>query len=150
MPYCALDDLVKIRPNVQTLGVTDSQIEDFIDETDSIVERAIESRWYRDVAHSYGLDPRETLFDPSLLLNADPELTRLACYKTLELFYTFVTKDTPEEDGFERQRKLFAKKYNDELEEVLAAGLSYDWDESGDIDEDEERQIDEDDRIYRR
>ena len=38
------------------------------------------------------------------------------------------------EDAFEQERKLFRDMYVDELEEVLLAGLDYDWDSSDTID----------------
>ena len=46
-------------------------------------------------------------------------------------------KDSPEADGFERHRKLFSKLYTQELKELLAIGINYDWDDSGSIGADE-------------
>jgi hypothetical protein len=149
MAFCTIEDLEKVRPNIRSLGIPDDKLEQFISESDDIITRVLTSRWYRPVAERYGVDPRETLFDVDLLLESEAELTRLGCYKTLELMYLHAANDTPEEDGFSRASKTFEKKFKDELDAVLEAGLSYDWDESGSIALAEERQIEEEDRLYR-
>ena len=84
-------------------------------------------------ASNAGLDHRETPFNADLLLNADVQLTRLGCYKTLELAFLYLMKDAPDPDAFEREHKTFGTLYKTELAEVLGAGLDYDWDETGDI-----------------
>jgi hypothetical protein len=129
--YCADADLVKIRPNILLLGV--GAWTDQIAEATSIINRAITSRWYKMACSNAGVDHREVPFDADLLLSAETQLTRLGCYKTLELAFLFLMKDSPEPDAFERESKLFANLYKTELAEVLAAGLDYDWDETGDL-----------------
>lgn len=129
--YCTEDDLIKIRPNIMGLGVDDWS--DQIEEAGNIIDRAIETFWYRRIAEENDINWRETTFDRNLLLSASTQLTRLGSYKTLERCYMFLAKDSKEPDAFERQRELFKKMYDDELSDVLDAGVDYDWDESGAI-----------------
>ena len=131
MAYCAEADLVKVRPNIMLLGV--AAWTDQITESDAIIDRTIEARWYRAACKGYSLDYRETPFDSALLLSSATELTRLGTYKTLELAYIFLQKEAEDADPFERQAGNFRKMYTNELSEVLAAGLDYDWDQSGDL-----------------
>ena len=135
--YCTNADLVKIRPDILDLGVTDWA--DQILEAGKVIDRAIEARWYRTVAKEYNIDPRETPFDRALLLTAEGQTTRLGSYKTLELVYLFLMKNRAD-DAFEKERLLFQKMYRDELEEVLISGLDYDWDEDDDIASSEKNQ----------
>jgi hypothetical protein len=132
--YCTEDDLEKIRPNIMQLGV--DGWDDQLAEATDIINRAIEARWYRASAREYSLDYRETPFDPTKLLSAASQLTRLGVYKALELAYMYVQKDKGGEEGdpFERQAANFRKLYTTELSEVLASGLDYDWSASGDLD----------------
>ncbi len=131
MAYSVDADLEKIKSNILQLGV--ASWSDQQTEAEAIIDRTLENRWYKIVADDYNINYRETLFDKTLLLNADAQLTRLSCYKTFELAYLYLQKDTADSDGFERQRKVFAGLYEEELENVLSLGLDYDWDGSGDI-----------------
>lgn len=131
--YSTDDDLIKIRPNILDLGVSDW--EDMSKETFSIINRTIEARWYRGVAIEHDVEWREVGFNPELIQAG--QLVRLSCYKTLELVYLHLMKDTPEPDGFERQMKLFNKLYIAELDNLFASGINYDWDESDTIEYDE-------------
>ena len=127
--YSTDDDLVKIRPNILNLGV--GSWEDVHLEAFSIINRTLISRWYKVVASEHGIDWWDNEFDADLI-DSD-QLLRLSSYKTLELAYMFLMKDSPESDGFERHQKLFSKLYSQELKELLAIGISYDWDDSDEI-----------------
>lgn len=135
--YCTNDDLVSLRPNILLLGVADWGTE--ITEATTMINRAIETRWYRQACREYSLDYREYAFDADLLLNAAEQLTRLCTYKALQLAYQKLQKDSPEADAFERQAKNYSKLYTTELADVLAQGLDYDWDDSGAIGDTEKR-----------
>jgi hypothetical protein len=126
--YCTDDDLVELRPDILNLGVSgwDEQIE----EAGKVIDRALQAKWYKAQADEYGLDWREEPFDRDKLLNAAEQLTRLGTYKSLELAYLHLMKNQVE-DAFRTQMLLFQKLYARELEEVLLAGLDYDWDASG-------------------
>lgn len=130
--YCTEDDMEKIRPKIMELGV--DGWDDQIAEADAIIDRSLETRWYRQAAQDYGVDFRETPFDRTKLVDIAAQCTRLGCYKTLELAYIFLMKDAPDADAFERQAKTFRDLYTKELADVLATGLTYDWDASGDAD----------------
>ena len=129
--YCSEDDLVKIRPDIMDLGVSDWS--DQIEEAGSIIDRAIDVGWYRAIAENNYIDWRTTPFDRELLLNLDTQLKRLGSYKTLELAFLFLKKYSSE-DAFEEERKVFRTMYQDELNEVLTSGFDYDWDEDDEID----------------
>jgi len=132
--YCSEDDLVLIRPDVMDLGIKDwsSQIE----EAGLVIDRIVEVEWYRRIAEENDIDWRVTPFDRDLLLNADDQLTRLGCYKTLELIFMYLMKHNLE-DVYDKERLLFRGLYAEELEDVMKFGLDYDWDESGAITSDE-------------
>ncbi len=126
------ESLIKVRPDILNYGVTD--FDEQMNESEDIILRTIESRWYRNVATSNGVDWRSTPFDATLMLNASNQLVRAGVYKSLELIYLFLMKEAVEPDAFERQVKLFAGRYKDEIGDVLTAGIDYDWDDSGAID----------------
>jgi hypothetical protein len=121
--YSTDDDLRKIRPKITSLGVgswEDQHLEAF-----SIINRTLIARWYKVTAPKFAVDWLLTEFSADRV--DETQLVKLSCYKTLEIAYEYLMKDTPESDGFDRQRKLYGKKYSQELKEVLAIGVSYDW-----------------------
>jgi hypothetical protein len=125
-------DLIKVRPDIMNYGITD--FNEQLLESENIIIRTLEHRWYRNRADDYGLNWRNTPFDATLLLTAATQLKRLAVYKSLQLIYLFIQKETPEPDAFERQSNSFKKLYAEELKEVLDSGLDYDWSGTGSID----------------
>lgn len=131
MAYSDDSDLLKIRPDILSLGV--SSWSEKHDEAALIIDRAIDSEWYRSIALDNNVDYQEFPFDGTLLVGEGSQLLRLSCYKTLELIYLSVQKNTAEDDGFERQRKIFLKMYKEEFVGVLGSGMDYDWDRSGAI-----------------
>lgn len=131
--YSTDSDLVKYRPNILSLGV--NSWENQREEAFSMINRLIRARWYRIVAVEMGYDPNITLFNHEYI--RDGTLTRLEVFKTLELAYMYLKKDSPEGDGFERNEKEFRKRFNEELEIVLSVGIDYDWSASGSFDDDE-------------
>lgn len=131
-------DLISIRPDILNLGV-----EEWSEKHDAakiIIDRAIDRKWYRSIALDNNVDYRDVPFDSDYLGNSGEQLKTLSCYKTLELIYLNLQKNTPEDDGFERQRKLFKGLYEDEFSDVVDSGLDYDWNRSGDIVLDEQLQ----------
>lgn len=130
MTYCTDADLVKYRPNIMQLGV--DSWEEQRQEAYSIINRVIKVRWYRAVAEEMGYDWRETDFDPDLVSSG--QLDRLECFKTLELAYLKLQKDTKDPDGFARLEESFHARYNSELDFVLSSGIDYDWNSDDAID----------------
>lgn len=122
-------DLVKLRPNIMDMGVDDWTFKH--EEAFAFINRTLVHRWFKTAAADLGYDYRETTFSPDNVVVS--ELTQLSCYKTLELVYIYLMNDAPEADGFDRQRKIFRDLYNEELKNILAIGLSYDWDADGNI-----------------
>lgn len=138
MTYSVDVDLIKIRPNILDLGVPDWS--DKHDESFTIINRTLIYKWYKTVAYGMGIsDWRATEFDPERI-DSD-QVNRLSCYKALELIYLYLMKDSPEPDGFEREMKLFRGLYNNELKELFAIGINYDWDKDDTIDASDEKYI---------
>ena len=129
MAYSKDADLAKVRPKIMEYGV--SKWDDQRTEAEAQINRILDHDWYRPEANHLGVNWREYPFDSDNLLNGAEQLKTLSCYKTLSLAYLHLMKDAPEADAFERQHKLFEKLYAEELRGVLAAGIDYDWDESG-------------------
>lgn len=137
-PFCTEEDLVAERANIMNFGV--SSWDDKIVAAAAIVTRDLDLYWYRGATDNHRIDWREFPFDIDLLWSS-PEVKRLAVYKSLELIYRFLRKDSPpDQDAFEPQMKLYGKLYSDELKSVCAFGLDYDWDASGAISEEERTQ----------
>ena len=131
--YSTDADLLKYRPNILSLGVDDWANQRA--EAYSIINRTIVARWYNAAAVAMGYDPTVTYFDPTQVETGF--FKRLECYKTLELAYMHLMKDSPEADGFERNMDLFSRKYGEELDLILATGVNYDWNDDDEIDDDE-------------
>lgn len=122
--YSTDEDLLEIRSNILSLGV--DSWEEQHQKAFGIINRAIINKWYKEAAKDYSLDYRDAEFSPDLV--EEGFLTELSCYKTLELIYLQLMKDSPQQDGFGRNREIFRDLYNEELREILASGISYDWD----------------------
>ena len=127
--FHADDDLVAVRSEIFNFGKTD--FKDQMTESESIVIRALDARWYRSNAEDFALDWREDPFQAGLLLDTT-QVKRACVYKSLQLIYLIFAKESPEPDGFERSSNTFKKLYAEEINDVLTAGIDYDWDESGD------------------
>lgn len=130
--YCTDDDLLLIRPDILSLGVL--SWDDQIIEAGKILDRTLESAWYRKVAENKGIDYRVTPFDRDLLLAGDnDQLLRVGSYKSLELAYMYLMKNRPD-DAFDKLRITFRTLYKDELEEILISGVNYDFNDDDEID----------------
>jgi len=122
-------DLVDIRPNIMNLGV-DSWTTKHT-EAKRQIDRILEVRWYQAEAAEYGVNPESVPYDSDLLNSTQVKL--LSCYKTLELIYEFLMKDTPDPDGFSRQMLHFRERFAQELQTLLSFGVEYDWDDDDEI-----------------
>ena len=141
------EDVVAVRSEILTYGVSDFTTQ--MEEAEAIVNRALDSKWYRSNAENFGLDWRETPFDTALMLEVSIEQVKRSCvYKSLQLIYLLLAKESPEPDGFERNSSTFKKLYAEEITEVLTAGIDYDWDQDDEI-SDSESKIPEIRRLYR-
>ena len=133
-PYSVDADLQKRRPNILGLGV--SSWPDQHTEAFDYINRDLDTGWYRNAATSRGVDYHVAKFAPSLILDVDSQLKDLGVYKTLELIYEFLAKDSVQ-DEFSSLSKNYMKKYEVELKRVISRGIDYDWDGSGLIESDE-------------
>ncbi len=134
--YSEDNDLIKIRPNILDLGVSDWGFQHA--EAFTIINRMLIGKWYIQAATDQGVDWRTVEFDPDKIDAS--QLVRASCYKTLEMAYLYLMKDAPEPDGFEREMKLFQQLFNTEINQLLGLGLNYDWDDSDTIDSEEKYQ----------
>jgi len=50
-----------------------------------------------------------------------------------------LSKATRNANAWEKRAEEFSKKFDEEIERVLAVGIDYDWDQSGQVDDDENR-----------
>lgn len=139
------DDLIAVRSDIFNYGETD--FDDQMEESESVVIRALDARWYRANAENYGIDWRETPFNTDNVLTSS-QIKRACVYKSLQLIYLLLAKEMSEPDGFERNSSTFKKLYAEEINDVLTAGIDYDWDESGDLTADETK-IPQVRRLYR-
>jgi hypothetical protein len=129
MAYATDFDLLKVRPDVLSLGVKTWEAQHA--EAADIIDRLLSARWYRQAAEERGIDPVRVPFESARV--SAMSVRRLAAYKALELVYTFLMKPGPVADGFEREAGFFRERFEEELRTVLTLGVAYDWDSSGAI-----------------
>ena len=131
--YSTDNDLLIYRSNILSLGVSEWLDQHALAFAD--INRLMVARWYNRAAIDQGVDPYATLFDPTKV--QDGELKALECFKTLEYAYMQLMKDSPEADGYERNMSLFARQFGNEFDTLMSTGVTYDWDDSGTVDDDE-------------
>ena len=131
MIYSTDADLEEVQKDIMLHGV-DSWDPQHIAASE-IINRAIRVQWFKPLAKTMG---HTDAFDADLLL--EPEtFNRLSIYKALELAYLAIMQDMSENNPFDMKRLIFQELYEAELNAVLIAGISYDWDGSGTIEPDE-------------
>jgi hypothetical protein len=131
MTYSDDNDLLKIRASILSLGVDDWS--EYHETAAEYIHRDIEALWFRRAARDKNISWTEWAFKPELILKPE-ELKDLSCAKTLALIYRYLAQDTSEKDAFGAQRDYWEKAYKTELDRLVAYGLAYDWDESGEYD----------------
>lgn len=135
--YANDSDLIQVRSKILTyLETSGISSEEFHNQAKTYIDRDIENGWYRKVALSMGFDYKEYPFDISLILDYS-QFKDLGIYKALFLIYRYLAKDTVENDAFAIQRDYYEKQYNLELNRLIESGITYDWDNSGLIDDNE-------------
>ncbi|GJM14946.1 MAG: hypothetical protein DHS20C13_02730 [Thermodesulfobacteriota bacterium] len=125
---------------VDSLGFTLDHVEAKDD-----IDRIIEVKWFKPrVRERFGKDI-ELLdgnldFDTSLMLNAGTQLKKASAYRVLGHYVCpKLSKATRNADAWEKRAEEFGKKFDEEIERVLSVGIDYDWDRSGQVDDDENR-----------
>lgn len=131
MAYSEDADLVKKRADIMSFGV--DSFEDQHDEVARILDRDLKV-WYEGEALDRGIDPRETTFDSTLLLNSSTQVKPAAIFLALSLAYDYLSKNTPKQsDGFAAKRDDYYEMFEREWAAQKKAGFDYDWDSSGAI-----------------
>jgi len=79
-------------------------------------------------------------FDAALMLNSSTQLKKASAYRVLgHYILPKLSKATRNANAWEKRAEEFSKKFDEEIERVLAVGIDYDWDQSGQVDDDENR-----------
>lgn len=131
MTFCTDSDLTAVAADVRHL--VPSELDDWSVQralAEEAVLRDISRVWYAPAARARGIDPDSMPLDLSRLTPA--EIRPLTVLKSLEVVYGYLAKPgSREADGFERSADRYRRRYGEELNNIAAAGLSYDWDASG-------------------
>jgi len=133
------------RAGVKAVQVDSSGFGPDHDESKDDIDRIIEVKWFRPrVRERYGRNIEflngDLDFDPSLMLNAETQLRKASVYRVLSGYVCpKLSKSTRNADAWEKRAEEYGKKFDEEMERVLATGIDYDWDASGSVDEDENR-----------
>jgi len=98
----------------------------------------LELLWYRSAAETMGYDWRETPMNAENLVES--ELKRLSVLATLRAIYEHLMLESEDISAYERMRDKYDEQYQKMLQQLIDAGISYDWDEDGEI-EDVEKDI---------
>jgi len=124
--YSDDQDLTAVRPDI--LQYNRTSWAEYHVEAKSVIDRAIECLWYKKAAADRDIDWAVSggEFDPARLDAS--QLTRLSVYKVLEMAYLWLANVDKEPDGYFRLSEYFGDKYEEELRNLLALGLDYDWD----------------------
>lgn len=132
--YTVNGDLFEVRPQLEAQN---ESFKDQHDESTRVINRTLESKWYFGDAKGRGIDPRVVRFNPDLMLDSATEIKKLATFLAIKLIYErFITGFDDEVNQLLMQ--MYENRYKEELELVLDLGISYDWDDSGTIDNGEE------------
>ena len=109
------------------------------------IDKIIEIKWFKPrVRERFGKDI-ELLdgnldFDPSLMLNSGTQLRKASAFRVLGHYICpKLSKATRNADAWEKRGEEFNEKFEEEIERVLKVGIDYDWDQSGQVDDDENR-----------
>ncbi len=79
-------------------------------------------------------------FDPELMLNAGTQLRKASSFRALgQYICPKLSKATRNADSWEKRADEFNEKFEEEIERVLKIGIDYDWDRSGQVDDDENK-----------
>ncbi len=132
IPYTINADLFAERPQLEdgNISFTPYHIE-----AADIINRTINTKWYKDNSAQRSMDFRVTPFDPALLSDSGAQVKRLATFQTLKLIYESLITGPDDENIMQMDR--FIGRYNDELELVMDEGIDYDWNDDGTIQPDE-------------
>lgn len=144
-----LDATTPVRKNHKT-GVKVTQVDSpgfsaDHDEAKDDIDKMIEVKWFRPrVRERFGKDIEFLTgnldFNPALMLNASTQLKKASVYRVLGNYvFPKLSKSTRSGDAWEKRGEEFGKRFEEEIERVLSTGIDYDWDSSGQVDDDENK-----------
>lgn len=128
--YSTDDDLLEVRQDILSLGVTDWEVQHT--QAKEFIDRDLDVRWYRMQAKEMGFSYLIYPFSTVYMLDTT-QLKRLSVYKTLELAYLYLEHNF-ESDPATKKTNRFAQLYSDEFQVLTSAGIGYDWNRSGALD----------------
>lgn len=115
------------------------------DEAKDDIDKIIEVKWFRPrVRERFGKDIELLTgnldFNAALMLNASIQLKKASVYRVMGHYVCpKLSKSTRNADSWERRAEEFTKKFDEEIERALSVGIDYDWDSSGQVDDDENK-----------
>ena len=115
------------------------------DEAKDDIDKIIEVKWFkRRVRERFGKDIELLTgnldFNPALMLNSGTQLKKASVYRVLGNYVCpKLSKSTRNADSWERRAEEFSKRFDEEIERALSVGIDYDWDSSGQVDDDENK-----------
>ncbi len=134
MQFCTDSDLTAVAADVRHL--VPAELDDWSVQrklAEDAVLRDLTRVWYAPAARARGIDPAVASLEAKRL--EAEEIKPLAVLKSLEIVYGYLAKPGMREaDGFERNAERYRRRYIEELNHCVEAGLSYDWNDSGALD----------------
>ena len=115
------------------------------DEAKDDIDKIIEIKWFRPrVRERFGknieLLTGNLDFDPALMLNASTQLKKASVFRVMGHYICpKLSKATRNADAWEKRAGEFGRKFDEEIERALSVGIDYDWDSSGQVDDDENK-----------
>lgn len=118
--YATDDDLVLIVPDIFDHGVESFDIE--LERSSNDIIRRIKAEWWN-------ISRSPSNFDETKLKASEWE--RATIYHALAYYILPRLSNFQEGDTFQNQMSFYKDRYNEEISAVLAAGVSYDFDDDG-------------------
>lgn len=130
--FASDSDLLEYEPQIKDYGIQD--FSDLHAKTTADIQRDLRIEWFpRSTYGRYDITVGTyTEMNNDLLTNS--QFTRAAVYHVLgHYIYPRLSTFSPDGDVFREKIQYYTEKYNTEFKKVLADGVEYDFDSSGDI-----------------
>jgi hypothetical protein len=147
MPFATNSDLVKYYPTAMDHGIADWTSELALAQSD--VETLVKTRWFNQ--EFGGTRGRSQVGYPSFDATrlTDSQWTRATVYRALAVYIlSKLSTFRPEGDSFREQLNFFQNRFEEEMTLQLGAGVEYDLDNDGTVDNGEKFAVAQD-RLYR-
>lgn len=130
MAYSADTDLVELLPDILDLGITEFTAEHV--QAASDIERELLGSWWGKKGISGDLDPTK--------LTAS-QFKLASCYLVLWKYALPQLTNWVDGDRFQNMIEFYRARYGEEMAAIMAAGVEYDEDASGTVEESEKASI---------